>query len=151
MQVPTNIYISLKSCQKAFALLRRDKSSVEQTAPAILWSIQDCVPPGWIYATQGSVCDVCRLILHRSACCWNSLVSLLWTYLVTKSRPTLCSPKDCSTSGLRGLHCLQELAQTHGRWISIAIQPSHPLSPPSPPAFNLSQHQDLFQWVGSLH
>ena len=150
MQVPTNIYISLKSCQKAFALLRRDKSSVEQTAPAILWSIQDCVPPGWIYATQGSVCDVCRLILRRSACCWNSLVSLLWTYLLTKSRPTLCSPEDCSTSGLPGLHCVQEPAQTHGHWISIAIQPSHPLSPPSP-ALNLSKHQGLFQWVGSLH
>ena len=45
---------------------------------------------------------------------------------------------------------LPELAQTHVHWVSDAIQPSHPLSPPSPPALNLSQHQGLFQWVGFL-
>ena len=44
-----------------------------------------------------------------------------------------------------------ELAQTHVHWIDDAIQPSHPLLPPSPPVFNLSQHQSLFQWVNSLH
>ena len=49
------------------------------------------------------------------------------------------------------LHYLLEFAQTHLHWISNAIQPSHPLSSPSPPAFNLSQHQALFQWVSSLH
>ena len=46
-------------------------------------------------------------------------------------------------------HQLVELVQTHVHWVGDAIQPSHPLSSPSPPAFNLSQHQDLFQWVGS--
>ena len=49
------------------------------------------------------------------------------------------------------LHYLPEFAQTHVRWVSDANQPSHPLSPPSPPAFNLSQNQDLFQWVSPLH
>ena len=49
------------------------------------------------------------------------------------------------------LHCLLELIQTHVHWVSDAIQSSHPLSSPSPPAFNLSQHQGLFQWVSSLH
>ena len=49
------------------------------------------------------------------------------------------------------LHHLPELAQTHVHCADDVIQPSHPLSPPSPPAFNLSQHQNLFQWVGSLH
>ena len=44
-----------------------------------------------------------------------------------------------------------ELVQTHVHWVSDAIQPSHPLSSPSPPAFNLSQHQGLFQWVSFLH
>ena len=48
-------------------------------------------------------------------------------------------------------HYLPELAQTHVHWVSDAIQPSHPLSPPSPPAFNLSQHQGLCQWVSSSH
>ena len=44
-----------------------------------------------------------------------------------------------------------ELAQTHVHWVNDAIQPSHPLSSPSPPACNLSQHQDLFKWVRSSH
>ena len=56
---------------------------------------------------------------------------------------------DCSTPGFPVLHYLPEFAQTHVHWVDDAIQPSHPLSPPSPPALNLSQHQGLFQWVGS--
>ena len=47
--------------------------------------------------------------------------------------------------------CLSEFAQTHVHWVSDAIQPSHPLSSPSPPAFNLSQQQGFPQWVGSSH
>ena len=58
---------------------------------------------------------------------------------------------DCSTPGFPGHHQLLELAQTHVHWVSDAIQPLHPLSSPSPPAFNLSQHQGLFQWVRSSH
>ena len=57
----------------------------------------------------------------------------------------------CSTSGFPVYHQLPELAQTHVHWVSDAIQPSPPLSSPSPPAFNLSQHQGLFQWVRSSH
>ena len=48
-------------------------------------------------------------------------------------------------------HQLPEFTQTHVHWVSNAIQPSHPLPSPSPPAFNLAQHQDLFQWVSSSH
>ena len=70
---------------------------------------------------------------------------------VTQSCLTLCDPMDCSTPGLRVHHQYLELAQTHVRQVSDAIHPSHPLSSPSPPAFSLSQHQGLFQWVGSLH
>ena len=58
-------------------------------------------------------------------------------------------PMDCSTPGFPVLHHLLEFAQTHVHWVSDAIQPSHPLLPPSPPALNLSQHQGLFQWVDS--
>ena len=58
---------------------------------------------------------------------------------------------DCSTPGFPVHHQLPELIQTHIHRISDAIQPSHPLSSPSPPAFNLSQHQGLFQWVSSSH
>ena len=58
---------------------------------------------------------------------------------------------DCSTPGLPVLHQLPEFTQTHVHWVCVAIQPSHPLSSPSLPAFNLSHHQGLFQWVSSLH
>ena len=60
-------------------------------------------------------------------------------------------PTDCSTPGFPVHHQLQELVQTHVHWVGDAIQPSHLLSYPSPPAFNLSQQQGLFQWVNSLH
>ena len=66
---------------------------------------------------------------------------------VAQSCPTPCSPMDCSTPGFPVHHQLLECAQTPIHWVSDAIQPSHPLSSPSPPAFNLSQHQGLFKWV----
>ena len=59
--------------------------------------------------------------------------------------PTLCDPMDCSMSGFPVLHQLLELAQTHVRQVSDAIQPSQPLLSHSLPAFSLSQHQGLFQ------
>ena len=69
---------------------------------------------------------------------------------VTQSCPTLCDPTDCSMPGLPVYHQLPEFTQTPVRWGHDAIQPSHPLSSPSP-AFNLSQHQGLFKWVSSLY
>ena len=65
--------------------------------------------------------------------------------------PTLCDPIDCTTPGFLVHHQLPELTQIHVHQASDAIQPSHPLSSPSPPTFNLSQHQGLFKWVSSLH
>ena len=70
---------------------------------------------------------------------------------VAQSYPPLCDPMDCSTPGLPLHQQLAELTQTHVHWVGNAIQPSHPLSSPSPPAFNLSQHQGIFQWVSSSH
>ena len=70
---------------------------------------------------------------------------------VTQLCPTLCDPMDCSMPGFPVLHCLPELAQTHVHWVGDATQPSHPLFPPSSPAFSLSQHQGLFPWVGSTN
>ena len=64
--------------------------------------------------------------------------------LVAQSCQTLCDPVDCSTSGFPVHHQLSELTQTHIHWASDAIQPSHPLSSPSPPVFNLSHHQGSF-------
>ena len=70
---------------------------------------------------------------------------------VTQSYLTLCYPMDHSTPGFSVHHQLLELTQTHVHWVSDAIQPSHPLSLPCPPAFSLSQHLGLFQWVRSSH
>ena len=70
---------------------------------------------------------------------------------VAQSCLTLCHPTDCSMLGLPVHHQLLEHAQTHVHRVSDAIQPSHPLSSPSPSAFSLSQHQGLFQWVSSSH
>ena len=64
---------------------------------------------------------------------------------VTQLCLTLCNPMDCSTPGFPIHHQLPELTQTHVHRVSDAIQPSHPLLSPSPPAFNLSQHQGLFK------
>ena len=58
---------------------------------------------------------------------------------------------NCSTSGLPVHHQLLESTQTHVHWVGDAIQPSHSLSSPSPPALNLSQHQGLFKWVSPSH
>ena len=70
---------------------------------------------------------------------------------VTQSWTTLCDPMDFSTPSLPVHHQLPEFTQTHVHWVGDAIQSLHPLSSPSPPTFNLSQHQDLFKWVSFLH
>ena len=68
---------------------------------------------------------------------------------VTQSCPTLFNPMNGSTPGLPVYHQLPEFTQTHAHRVSDAIQPSYPLSSPSPPAFNLPQQQGLFKWVSS--
>ena len=70
---------------------------------------------------------------------------------VTQSCLTLCDPMNCSTPGLLVHHQFPKFTQTHVHWFGDAIQPSHPLSSPSPPVLNLSQHQGLFKWVSSLY
>ena len=89
--------------------------------------------------------------------CPKSLDSIHWIKnwgqfsSVTQSCLTLCNPMNRSTPGLPVHHQLPDFTQTHVHRVSIAIQPSHPLSSPSPPAPNPSQHQSLFQWVNSSH
>ena len=68
---------------------------------------------------------------------------------VSQSCPTLCDPMNLSMPGLPVHHQLLEFTQTYVHWVSDALQPSHPMLSPSPPAFNLSQHQCLFKWVSS--
>ena len=79
------------------------------------------------------------------------LAGKLYFSSATQSCQTLCDPMDCNTPRFPVHHQLPELAQTHVHRVSDAIQSPHPLLSPSPPAFNLSQHQDLFKWVNSSH
>ena len=90
-------------------------------------------------------------------CCVSFCCAMKWIghsiqfSSVTQLCLTLCDPRDSSTSGFPAHHQLLELAQTHVRQVSDAIQPSHPLSSPSPPTFSLFQNQGLFQWISSSH
>ena len=78
-------------------------------------------------------------------------ISLVQFCSVARSCPTLCDPMDCGTPGFPVHHQLPKLIQTHVYHVRDAIQSSHPLWSPSPPAFHLSYHQGLFQWVSSSH
>ena len=84
-----------------------------------------------------------------------SVNSFYWGFIQLSSVAqlclTLCDAVNCSMPGLPVHHQLPESTQTHVHWVSDAIQPSQPLSSPSPPALNLSQHQGLFKWVSSSH
>ena len=98
-----------------------------------------CLPVGKF----PNLSELQSLYLNNGLCCGFCSVS--------RSCLTLCNPVDCRMPGFPVHHQLLELAQSHVHWVSDAIQPSLPLSSPSPLAFNLSQHQCLFYWVGSSH
>ena len=84
--------------------------------------------------------------LHKLLVCYGIQFSS-----VAQSCPTLCDPMNRSTPGLPVHHQLPEFTQTHVHRVIDAIQPSHPMSSPFPPAPNPCHHQSLFQWVNSLH
>ena len=83
--------------------------------------------------------------------CWASFHMFIQFSSVTQSCLTLRSPMNLSTPVLSVHHQHPGFSQTHVHWVDDAIQSSHPLSSPSPPALNLSQHQGLFKWVSSSH
>ena len=93
--------------------------------------------------TESALSSIFRQTFYRASSVQFSSVAL--------SHVLLCNPMDCNTIGFPVHHQLPEPTQTHVHHISDAVQPSHPLSSPSPATFNLSQHQDLFQWVSSSH
>ena len=85
---------------------------------------------------------------HMESCSTSLIIQFS---SLTQSCPTLCDPMNLSTPGLPVHHQLPEFTQTHVHRVGDAIQPSHLLSSPSPPAPHPSQHQSLFQWVNSSH
>ena len=91
------------------------------------------------------------LIIILSIIFWSEYINSIMFSSIAQSCLILCDPMDCITTGFPVHHQLPECAQTHVYWVSDAIQPSHPLFFPSPPAFNPSKHQSLFQWISSLH
>ena len=118
-------------------------SSVAQSCPT-LCDPMGCSSPG---------------LTHIVACVSTSLLTVaercytVWLFVcpVAQLCSTLCDPMDYSMPGFLVLHHLPEFGQTHFHWVGDAIQSPHPLSPPSPPALNLSEHQGLFHWTGSSH
>ena len=92
-----------------------------------------------------------KLNIQKTKVTASGLISSVQFSSVAQSCPTLCDPMNHSTPGLPVHHQLPKFTQTHVHRVSDAIQPSHPLSSPSPPAPNPSQQQSLFQWVNSSH
>ena len=105
--------------------------------PSLLLEVPECLGRLTLY-----LCSSNPTLLKLSSVQFSS---------VAQSCPTLCNPMDYIMPGLPVHHQLLEFTQTHVHWVGDAIQPSHPLLPTSPPAFSLSQHQGLFQWVSSSH
>ena len=93
------------------------------------------------------------LLYDKSILLFPSIISISSVQFssVAQSRPILWDPMDCSTPDLPVHHQFPEFTETHVHWVGDAIQPSHPLLSPSPPAFNISQHQSLFKWISSSY
>ena len=140
--------IQQESYQQAFEWMKQWKK-----APPGKWSPR---PPKTVpspmkdsFTIKDSFCD--SSALKHSPLCSFPPSPHQFSSVQSLGLVQLCSPVDCSTPGLPVHRQLPESTQTHVHWIGDAIQPSHSLSSPSPPAFNLSQHQGLFQWVSSSH
>ena len=105
---------------------------------------------GFIPEVQ-EVFNMCKStsVIHCISKLKNKDYMIISLFRHAKSCLTLCNLMNCNTPGFPLLHHLPELAQTYIHRVGDAIQPSHPLSSPSPPAFSLSQHRGLFQWVSS--
>ena len=107
--------------------------------------------PGWQWFLSGLFLIDYSSNLSHKLLTTVGIIPTVQCSSVTQSCLTLCDPMNRSTPGLPVHHQLPEFTQTHVHWVGDAIQPSHPLSSPSPPALNTSQHQGLFQWVNSSH
>ena len=106
--------------------------------------------PAYLTYMQSTSCKMLGWMKHKLESRLQGEISVQFSS-ITQSCLTLSDPMDCSTPGFPVHHQLPELTQTHVHRVSEAIQPSQPLSSPSPSTFNPSQHQGLFQWVSSSH
>ena len=118
-------------------------NEVERQHFCLLLDFNEIAP---IFSLLGVILDV-SLVRSPLVCLRCICIHISW--VSARSCPTVCNPVDCSTPGFPVLHQVLELTQTRVHQVCHAIQPSYPLSSPSPPAF--TQHQGLFQWVSSSH
>ena len=149
--VPKQKYrISLEKIKFKFFIADRKKIMLHTSSQKLV-SVKEGI---WIWILRiffDLKCSFCHILQSSTLESPSWLDHILSCCSVAKSCPTLCNPLNCSIPGFPVLHYLPEFAQTHVHWVSDAIQPSHPLSSPSPAALNLSQHQGLFKWVSSSH
>ena len=119
------------------------------------WSGLPCPPPGDLphpgIKPMSLMSPALAVRFFTTGATWEARLSLLSSVQSLSRVRLFCDPMNCSTPGLPVHHQLSEFTQTHVHRVGDAIQPSHPLSSPSPPAPNPSQHQGLFHWVNSLH
>ena len=138
---------------KAGLKLNIQKTKIMASSPITSWQIDGETMTDFIFL--GFKINVDHDYSHEVKRCLllgrKAMTKLVQFSSVAQSCPTLCDPMNCSTPGLPVYHQLPQFTQTHAHRVSDAIQPSHPLSSPSPPAPNPSQHQGLFQWINSSH
>ena len=139
-------WVSEKSLEAYFSIGRKPINILLQF-PTSLWVSEFTVCLFGKHPEQGQKSAKLKSVCVQSN---ETPVECLFSS-VAQSCLTLCDPIDCSMPGFPVHHQLPKLAQTHVYRVGDSIQPSHPLSSLSPPAFNLSQHQGLFQWISSSH
>ena len=133
------------------------RGAIKKMGPSALLKAQihlrTNLPGNWLSDIHSLINSSVSLLMfvYTSIHLFKYSVSTCQFSSVAQSCPTLCNPMDCSMPGFPAHHQFPELTQTHVHRASDAIQPSHPLSSPSLPAFSLTQHQGLFQWVSSSH
>ena len=130
------LYQTGGALHRMYAFLEQEKENCWRTS---LWLMNSSIQP---LLPASPICSQADWLPPWSSVQFSS---------VAQSCPTLCNPMNCSMPGLPVHHHLPEFTQTQFHRVSDAIQPSHPLSSPSSPAPNPSQHQSLFQWVNSSH
>ena len=142
--------------EKVGLKLNIQKTKIMASGPITSWKID-----GETVETVASFILGCSKIIANGDCSHEIkrclllerkvMTNLIQFSSVSQSCLTLCNPMNHNTPGLPVHHQLPESTQTHVHWVGDAIQPSHPLLSPFPPALNLSQHQGLFRWVSSSH
>ena len=149
MLLPPVIHLSLDLCSLCFVILRLNPCFCISS-----WICLNLCQEGCVRVTgrleEGECVFLFPVGFLQSSCLLVCAMDFQFSS-VTQLCPTLCDPMDWSTPGFPVHHQLLELTQAHVHHVSDVIQLSHPLPSPSPPAFNLSQHQGLFQWVSSSH